>query len=350
MGKHRGGLAYVAGETFAASFFDAAAAAPIRGMLPVVADAREVKDETGRGRFHEREWPLLPTLAAMDHAATRLASQIDRNRDRWAEVAGIYWAFPARKAKPGATVLFVHPDPALARDGEPRPIVAAQLYEGGRVMFCGLDSTWRWRATAEEVYDRFWIQSVRFLTEGRLLGDRRRLIQTDRESYDLGEAVRVSAYLTDEAFRPVDAEEQVLAVDGPGGSSAELRLGKDPAAPGWYRGIHMPRVLGQHRLRLAGASAGEKPVAKVISVDPPAIELETPRLDEESLRELAELTGGSYAPLAEIASVPARIPDRRQTVVTTDEPIPLWDNALSMGILAGLLALEWVLRKVSRLL
>ena len=62
------------------------------------------------------------------------------------------------------------------------------------------------------------------------------------------------------------------------------------------------------------------------------------------------MTGGSYVPLAEIASLPERIPDRRQTVVTTDEPIPLWDNWLSLGLLASLLTIEWILRKVSRLL
>ncbi|HVR73462.1 MAG TPA: vWA domain-containing protein, partial [Planctomycetota bacterium] len=360
VGKHRGGLVLSAGSKFAPSFFEAASAAPIRNMLPVLVNAGDVRETLGRGDFYEREWAIEALPAALDHAATRLSSQIDRNRDRWAEIAGIYWSFPARKAKPGATVLFTHPDPALAREGEPRPLIAIQFYEGGRVLWCGIDSVWRWRSTAEEVYDSFWVQSIRYLTEGRLLGDRRRLLQTDSDAYDLGEAVRVSAFLSDENFNPVASAEEIAVVEDPDGAATELRLDPDPSAPGWFRGVFVPRTLGAFRLRLKGpsgapgpglpASPGSGQAEKVVSVEPPAVEFDVPRLDEEALRELALLTSGSYSTIAEAGSVPDRILDRRQTIVTTDEPIPLWDNSFSMSLLGLLLTLEWVFRKVNRLL
>jgi hypothetical protein len=345
VGKERGGLVYCAGSLFSPAFFESPDSEPIRAMLPVLIDPAEAKDEAGRAKFFEREWPLEPTPAAQDHAATRLSSQIARNREIWAEIAGIFWSFPVRRAKAGATVLFVHPDPALARDGAPRPVVASQLYEGGRVLWVGIDAAWRWRSTAEEVYDRFWIQSIRFLTESRLLGGRRRLVETDQETYDLGEAMRISALLKDEAFRPLEAEEATVMVEGPEGlPPIEVRLQKDPSIPGWFRGMFVPRAVGSYRIRL------EADAAKTVAVAPPALEFEEPRLDEAALRELAALTGGSYSTLAEIASVPERIEDRRQTIVTTDEPIPLWDNWLSLCLLAGLLTAEWVLRKWNRLL
>lgn len=348
VGKRRGGLIYSAGEKFAASFFDAPDTLPIRGLLPVVVDAGDVRDETGRGRFHEKFWPLLPTSSALGHSATRLSSQVDRNRDRWAEVAGLYWSFPVRKAKPGAAVLFVHPDPALQREGQPRVVAAVQFYESGRVLWCGTDSTWRWRATAEEVYDRFWIQTIRYLTESRLAGDRRQLVETDKDAYELGDSMRLSAHLTDESFRPVDQEEALVSVLAPDSDPVEVKLARDTAAPGWFRGIYIPRSTGEHTLRLT--TTGNVATQKTVRVDPPAVEFESPRLDEEALKELAALTGGSYSSLAELGAVPDRIEDRRQTVVTTDEPIPLWDNALAMSILAALFTLEWVLRKVFRLL
>jgi hypothetical protein len=207
------------------------------------------------------------------------------------------------------------------------------------------------------VYDQFWVQTVRYLTEGRLLGDKRRFLQTDREAYDLGDAVRVSAYLSDESFKPLEAEEEKAVIEDPAGGTIDLTLAKDPSAPGWFRGAFAPRVLGRHKIRLAtpneGGLGGAKPPApleKTLNVEAPAVEFESPRLDEDSLKELARLTGGSYTPLAEIAALPRRIPDRRQTVVTTDEPIPLWDNGFVMSVIAGLLAIEWILRKVNRLL
>lgn len=349
VGKRRGGVVFSAGEKYATVFHESPALEAIRGMLPVVISAGDVREETGRGRFYERLWPLIPTPQAQAHAATRLSSQVDRNRDRWAEIAGIYWSFPARKAKPGATVLFVHPDPALARDGEPRPLVAFQYYEGGRVMWVGIDSTWRWRATAEEVYDRFWIQSLRYLTESRLAGNRRKLLECDREVYDLGDTLRVSLYRTDESFRPVVAPEATVLVNAPDEAPQEITLLQDPAAPGWFRGTYIPRKVGEHVVRSPDSGDGST-AEKTVRVEPPAVEFETPRLDEEALRELATATSGSYVPLAEIASVPGRIPDRRQTLVTTDEPIPLWDNALFLGALTALFTAEWILRKLWRLL
>jgi hypothetical protein len=164
------------------------------------------------------------------------------------------------------------------------------------------------------------------------------------EGYELGDTIRLSALLEDESYRPVDAEQVALAVEAPDGTPGELRLDKDPFAPGWFRGVYSPRSLGVHRFRLEGGAE------RVVRVDPPALEFAVPRLDEEALKELARLSGGSYRTLAELGSLPDAIPDRRQTVVTTDEPIPLWDNWLAFGLLAALFTLEWVLRKANRLL
>lgn len=341
--EHRGGLLYAAGDKHSAAFFEVPSAEPVRKMLPVVVDPSQLREELEKGKYYERLWPLVPTAAALGHAAVRLSSQPERNRERWAQIAGFYWALPVRKAKPGATVLFVHPNPALSREGEPLPLVAVQFYGGGRTAWCGIDATWRWRATAEEVYDRFWIQTVRYLTEGRLLGDRRRIVETDRESYELGETCRISALIQDETYRPIEAEEVPLRVEAPGGEESEVRLRKDPSAPGWFRGTFAPRRVGRHTFRLDGAE-------RSVPVEPPAVEFAAPRLDEAALEELAQLTGGTYRPLAEVASLPEAVPDRRQVVVTTDEPIPLWDNWTSLGLIAGLLTIEWILRKIHRLL
>ena len=344
VGKHRGGLAYIAGSVNTSAFLATEESAPIRNMLPVSGFHAEAGGFGSEAPVHDKEWPLEPTPAALDHPAARLSSQIDRNREIWAEIAGVYWSFPVDRAKPAATALFVHPDPSLSRDGKPRSLVAVQHYEGGRVLWCGIDSTWRWRSTAEEVYDQFWIQSIRWLTESRLLGNRRTLLETDREAYDLGESFRISARLEDESYKPLEDEEHPVRIEAPDGSTTDVALRKDPALPGWFRGAYAPRMLGPHRLRLASG------VEKSVSVDPPALELAEPRLDEEALRELAASTGGSYSPLHEIAAIPERIADRRQTITATDEPIPLWDNALALALLAGLLTVEWILRKWSRLL
>jgi hypothetical protein len=342
-GKHRGGLIYIAGEKYAVKFFRAPAMKPIHDLLPLVPDLARAESESGRGRFHEREWPIVPALAASSHPPTRLSSRPERNRERWQEVAGFYWSLPIRRVKPGATVLLGGADPSRLSESGPQPLLAWQFYEGGRAMFGASDESWRWRATTEEVYDQFWVQTVRFLTETRLAGGRRQLLDSDREVYDLGDIVRISALLQDEAYRPLEADTQPLAIVEPGGSTLELQLEKDPSSPGWFRAVFVPRSLGEHRLRLPDGPE------RLVRIEPPDLEFQEPRLDEATLRELAERTGGTYRPLWQAGELPGEIPDRRQTVISSDEPIPLWDNWLSLIILAGLLSLEWILRKWNRL-
>jgi len=343
VGEQNGGLVYIAGEQFSVRFFRSLEMKPLVDLLPVVADLTRADDDRGE-TFSVEEWPLVPTRLASAHSATRLSSRPDRNRERWEELPGIYWSFPVRKAKAGANVLFEHSDPSRRTVDGAEPVLAWQYYAGGRVIWSGSDESWRWRATTEEVYDQFWMQTVRYLTEGRLAGGKRRLLQLDRDEYELGDIVRVSALVQDENFRPSTDEFQLAIASSPDGEENELRLERDDSAPGWFRGLFVPRRIGDYGLRLGDGTQARVRVAA------PAIEFQEPLLDESSLRELAEGTGGSYSRFWEAPEVPDRIPDRRQTVITTDEPLPLWDNWFVLSILAGLLAIEWILRKLVRLL
>jgi hypothetical protein len=160
----------------------------------------------------------------------------------------------------------------------------------------------------------------------------------------LGDTIRISLRLEDENYRPVEAEEASVTIESPGGGLEEWKLQRDEFSPGWFRGAYAPRTLGVHKLRVEGGSP------RVIRVDPPALEFASPRLDQEALRELAALTSGTYLSLAELSLLPARIPDRRQVVITSDEPISLWDNAFTLGLLVAFLTVEWILRKLNRLL
>ncbi len=178
----------------------------------------------------------------------------------------------------------------------------------------------------------------------RLSGGKQKLLQTDSEVYDLGDIVRVSALLLDENYKPIEIESQPVTIEHKDGTTFEPELKPDATAAGWYRSVFVPHALGEFHLRLPDGTE------TTIRVQQPDLEFEEPRLDEVSLRKLAEDTGGTYSKIWEAAPIPERIPDRQQTVVAIDEPIPLWDNALVMALLVGILTLEWILRKLNRLL
>jgi hypothetical protein len=342
--EQNGGLVYVAGEKYSSAFFRSAPMKPVHEMIPVFADLSGAGEVPGTTGFSTREWPLRPTRAASTHDSTRLASNPLRNNQRWEELPGIYWSFRVRKAKPGATVLFRYSDPSRRVAGKDQPLLAWQYFAGGRTIFLGSDETWRWRVSTDEIYDQFWMQTIRHLTEARLAGGRRSVLQSDRKAYDFGDTVRISALLQDENFQPLEDEIQALSVEGPEGETQELRLEKDSSAPGWYRGIFIPRHLGTYKLRLANGTTAN------LQVEPPEIEFRQPELDEQSLGQLASITGGSYNPIWATGSIPGQIDQKPEIIQSKDEPITLWDNWLSLCILAGLLTLEWVFRKLAQLL
>ena len=96
---------------------------------------------------------------------------------------------------------------------------------------------WRWRATTEEIYDQFWMQTIRHLTEARLAGGRRSVLQSDRKAYDFGDTVRISAMLQDESFQPLEAEVQAEAT---GDARPGRRVGVVWHAPTRLAGAHPP--------------------------------------------------------------------------------------------------------------
>jgi len=132
------------------------AASPLAEALPVrmrgPADGQTeqpfVPRLTPAGRVH----PVFAGCAELFEEGTRRAELDGANR-----VAG---------AKPGATVLAVHPGEMAG--AEPMPVVAVQRFGAGRVLSLMADTTWKWKFQVEakgleSPYYRFWRQSLRWL-------------------------------------------------------------------------------------------------------------------------------------------------------------------------------------------
>ncbi len=344
--KHRGGLVYIAGEKNTAPWMSSPLYEAFHNLLPVEADKNQADAEYASGEFYTQIWPWVPTSQAVSHPATRLSTRLERNLELWSELPGFYWSFPALKAKPAATTLIRHADPNLRNGDDFRPVLVYQYYGGGRTVYLGSDETWRWRSIREEIYDQFWLQMLRALTEGRLHGDRKKLILTDKEQYSLGDLVRLSALVQDEEYQPSTADEVEISIIHPNEDTETVILSKDESQSGWFQGSFRPRQLGAYQFEMP-----ESP-KKVVEVQTPDIEFEDTRLESSVLIELAQKTQGSVVlptSIGEFKKLPDLIPDKRRQIVITDDPQPLWDNSLVLGLLVLLLTLEWVGRKWCRL-
>lgn len=358
-GEHGGGVLFMAGPRHSGRLLSSPAAAALRDLLPVrLPDAERIELST-LPSGHVRAWPLKPVVGSGDHPLLRLGADAGSEADRWESLPGAYWSFPALEAKPTATTLIEHSDPTLRSSTGARPLLTAGRFGAGRTLYLGFHGAWRWRSAGRnaEYYDRFWIQAIRFLVEGRALEGRRRgVLRTDREQYELGDRVVVTAQLYDTQFAPSALPEVRVRVSASDGTATESVLRAVAGRPGQYLGGFTPRKLGVYRAVVELPSDGPEPGRKsetaeaAFAVELPERETAETWLNEPLLREMASESGGRYFTLAEARELPASVPDRRETIEIRRPPKPLWDRPWLLAAAVGALAAEWMLRKRCRLL
>jgi len=369
---HRGGLGFVCGNKHTLALLrdnQDQKENDLTGILPVILDLDRADmpgSGIGYGGYFMSPYRMVPEAAALSHPCTRFGSDPRRVRELvWDRLPPFYWFFPVLKAKPGATVLAVHEDPGeVVEPYGPRPLIAVHRYGGGNVLFCAADETYRWRAVAEPIFDRFWVQSVRFLLEGRHSGKRRRFrIYLDREIAGLGDAVQITAQVFTETFAPLEAgavEVKIRHVNADEEGEPEdkiVELSAIPGKDGHFSGTFAPPALGDYELRPVGdqykpddPKAQDSPSA-AFNVVLPDREMGNVKADRTLMRNLAGRTRGTYVELPGVAKIgaPQLIPPASERIVTQGRPVPLWDTWTTILVILSLLCAEWILRKKFRM-
>jgi hypothetical protein len=121
--------------------------------------------------------------------------------------------------------------------------------------------------------------------------------------------------------------------------------------PGAYQGQFAVRQEGAYRLELEVPGAGEEErLAQRIQVRVPDLERENPQRNDALLSEIASRTEARYfVGTGEVGDLVERLPARPRITILAASPVPLWQNFVTLGILCGLLCLEWLVRKLIRL-
>ncbi|MDH3590637.1 MAG: hypothetical protein OER88_02070 [Planctomycetota bacterium] len=369
--EHRGGLCYIAGNKFTLDLVRSNKAEEendLTGILPVVLDLDRADMPgigVGYGAYFDQPWRMVPDSAALIHPATRFGDPARVRTLVWERLPALYWFFPALRAKPGATVLARTDDPReIVEPYGARPILAVQRYGGGRVMFLAADETHRWMSVAEDIFDRFWVQSTRYLLEGRQAGARRRFrVYLDRELVDFGSAVRLHAEIYDDDFEPLDLDSVEVEIRGPlatdGGETptTEFALQKIEGKPGQFTASFAPSAEGDFEIRAADkryrhkTKEGLDSPAATFRAELPDREMGDVRADKSVMRDLAARTRGIAPGVFELERLadPDLIPPATERVVTQGKPIPLWDTWTTILVILSLVCAEWILRKVYRM-
>ncbi|MHC4848896.1 MAG: hypothetical protein ACYTEG_10635 [Planctomycetota bacterium] len=365
--EHRGGLGFICGNKHTLTLLRdnrGEEEGDLTGILPVILDLDRADmpgSGIGYGGYFTNPWNLAPDPAAFTHPCTRFGTDPQRAREMvWDRLPPFFWFFPVLKAKAGATVLAVHADPReVVEPYGPRPIVAVHRYGGGNVFFAAADETHRWRDVAEPIFDRFWVQTVRFLLEGRHAGKRRRFrIFLDREVAGLGDAVQISAQVFTESYQPLEAGTVEVDLRHPASEMREtLELTAVPGKDGHFTGSFAPPSLGDYELRPEGAQyksddpAAQDTATAGFMVILPDREMGNVKTDRTLLRNLAARTRGTAVELDDLEKLgdPKLIPPASERIVTQGRPVPLWDTWTTVLIILSLLCAEWILRKRFRM-
>jgi hypothetical protein len=310
------------------------------------------------------------------HPVTRQSVGETANRALWQGFPTIQWRHPITALKDGAEVLLTAADPAedaavssasgldaalsaLAerrqRETEAALLVTRQTGKG-KVALLLTDRTWRLREGAGDVHHhRFWGNLIRW-GAGPILraGGERARLGTDQLTYTPDDRPRVTARLRDGDLRPVESEELRAEITRDGEVLAKVPLLPVKDAAGLFEAeLERCREPGRYEVRLSGDPVdrlvkedGRKELMtsfRVVGTHGP-VELADTTPDPALMETIATLSGGKVVPpdhaggLAELF-----LTDKTQR--TELRETTLWDNALLLLLLAGLLGGEWVLRR-----
>jgi hypothetical protein len=360
--EHGGGLLFTAARRRTPELMREPALKNLRDLLPVTLDPDADIVLNRIGYYQSKGFPVEIPEPSFAHPVMRLADDATGTKLAWQGIGEVYWHYPVLREKPAATVLMRHGDERMRNSYGPHVLSAFHFVGAGRAAFLGIDGTFRWRRHGEVVFDRFWVQFIRYLAESKQLGGSRRgTLLTDKDQVAVGEAVTVTARLFDVRFEPL-VRPEVEAEYSVEGERTPFILTPRSDRAGWYEGRFVPDRVGTFRVHMRvpnGGGSGSPGSAlddsfelvREVRVSRPNLEMLHPQMDRAALRTLAERSaGGRYFSVGEVSTLPDLIPDLHEEVSIRSSPTSLWDRPPLLALFVGLLALEWAIRKWHHLL
>ncbi|MBM3236814.1 hypothetical protein FJZ31_11035 [Candidatus Poribacteria bacterium] len=321
----------------------------LQNLLPVIVppNGSFIRDED----FN----PVL-TAEGLYHPITRLADTKETNEAVWRDLPPLSGLHSGLQLRAGATVLAEYRNNRVTE-----PVIVFQRYGNGKSLLIAADSLWNWAfgvwAFKEEAnyYSQFWSQAIRWIAtkaDAKLVN-----VKTNKPIYFPGEQVQITARVYNETYQPISDAKLALEILPPsfppstggwkgGGKPFQIPSNADTQVEGLYSALFLATEKGTHKITATGSLSGTQLGADSaeFAVQMPLIEFENPHLNEDLLKQLADVSGGVYTPLLQIDTLPAKIKDVGGIITTVHED-ELWDSPFILLIAVGILSAEWILRK-----
>ncbi|MGE0432083.1 MAG: hypothetical protein AB7K09_11850 [Planctomycetota bacterium] len=378
VGKYKGGVVFVAGETQNPYNY---MGSPLEDLVPVKLASLNRNHEVAT--TIEKPWTF--TTEGFDSDMFRLDPDKNRNRTKWErQVHGFFWFAPFQEAKEGATVLMRHPIETKygqnntlkveTTGGEGYPMIVFMEFAKGSVLYIGTDDLWYIRGKQvppERYYQPMWSQVIAQMASRRYdSSDETVELYTTRRNnpvYEYGAGpIGIEAVVRGSNLERQLREAGTLVVRAP--EPNILRIGlrnqslpqraeqlielHDERGDGQFRGSFFPTDTGVHEIEVKNFPRYNHQFRVV----PPLTELAPLGMNLELMTELAHARPGQR-PERLHAMLPPNARNIEVKPVTLEEPEgdrsmqeDLGDMPLIFILVAILLGCEWIIRKRARLL
>jgi len=346
--RRGGGFLMIGGTT---AFDQGFIGTPIEDLLPVSLVNETYLPPALRGGVGKGDHPtgqtFAPRLSSEGQRSMILRLEIDDevNRKLWRDMPQLQGINVAGRAKPGATVLAVHP--SLSYQGEPLPLLAYQRYGRGRTMSLMTATTWRWqmlKSHEDTTHERFWRQILRWLTASSPTPVE---ILLERDEVSTGDEVKVKARVYNRVYEPVSDATVWLKLTDPEGGVEDIQMQADISQAGDYLAECIASKAGIYHLEVS--SSGGIPEEGYASLSFLAAdsfqEMQGAAvMNRELMEKIAQAGGGNYY-TAEKADLLVKDLNNSQKFHAVTFTVDIWNIPIVFFLLCFCFGLEWLLRR-----
>jgi len=331
---------------------------PIADILPITLVEENFLPSHLRGGIRRGDHPTgelyFPRLTSSGRLSPllRQAGEDGDNDRLWRQLPELQGIFVSGRIKPGATVLMEHP--LLNYQNQALPVIASQRYGSGRSMAITTASTWRWQmmmAAADASHETLWRQILRWLA---VSAPERVTIEFDREFYNVGDEVNVTATVLNEQYEPDNDATLWIQTTDPLDQTTDMPMEWDIEEDGVYRAGFTVEDEGVFSLLVdvasaageAGIDSSEKRAAFVVT--PSLREYTNAELDSGLLARVARAGNGGYFSLADAGGLAGAI-EFTPNAYSREVQIDLWDRPWLLALLILVLCADWIARRMKGL-
>ena len=318
---------------------------PLESLLPFEASQVKVPAEGTKENFH----PTLTLEGQKGNSLFRLGNSEAESLSIWNSLPNLTWFVELPKLKPGARVFAEHPE-KTGTNGR-LPIIMIHQVGAGKVLYHATDESWRWRFLKGDLYHgRYWIQAIRYLSRGRLIGkDRTAELTVDQMVFQRGQPVTVRVKFIDEKFIPPETDGVSVTLERKGEGRQTAKLTRLRELPNVFEGQVTRLADGTYHGWISQPAFNEAPPSVDFRVETSQRELLRRDIDKADLQQAASVSHGQFYTFETVDRLPAEIPKGTPVAIETDDPIPLWNRWELFTLATMLLGWEWLLRKRHKL-